>query len=126
MKWVLIVEPAEYEYRYLERIISRLGYRPYRAGSGREGLHYLSESLPNALICGEKLPDIDPVSFCTQIKSEPLTAHLPALLATSNQDSTLRSRATSAGFADVVYRPLSIRNFFQLARLIILTRLTVS
>jgi DNA-binding response OmpR family regulator len=113
MKWVLVVETEENEYRYLERIISRLGYRPYRAVTARQGHHFIAESIPDALVCGEHLPDSDPNSFCGRIKKDPQTAGIPALLTTSNKDFIFRNQARRSGFADVVHRPLSIRNFYQ-------------
>jgi uncharacterized protein (TIGR02266 family) len=113
MKWVLIVETDNAEYRYLERIISRLGYRPYRAVGTSEGLHFLSESIPNLLICGDRLSNDSPVRFCKRIRHNTVTADLPALLVTSNKDTAFRNKAIKSGFFELVYRPLSIRNFFE-------------
>ena len=111
MKWILVIETDENEYLYFERIISRLGYRPYRAVTARQGYAYTVESLPDVLICAEHLPDEDKYSFLNLINRDPQTANIPVLLATTNRDFGFKMEARRSGFTDVIYRPLSIRKF---------------
>jgi len=113
MKWILILEKDERAYRYLERILTRLGYRPYRASNISQGLHFMAESMPDALICGELASGSDPLAFCKLIKQDPATKNIPALLLTPDKDTNLKIEAHKAGYAEVVYRPLSIRSLFE-------------
>jgi len=112
MKWVLVIEPSEVDRSYLERIISRLGYQLYAAKSGEEALHYMSQSLPNTIIVGEHLPDYNPMEFCRHIKEDRILSSPPLLLMSSSTDELYKNTALQAGFAEVVQRPMSIRNFF--------------
>ena len=112
MKWVLVIEPSEVDRSYLERIISRLGYQLYAAKSGEEALHYMSQSLPNTIIVGEHLPDYNPMEFCRHIKEDRILSSPPLLLMSSCTDELYKNTALQAGFAEVVQRPMSIRNFF--------------
>ena len=112
MKWVLIIEPSEVDRAYLERIITRLGYQLYAAKNGEEALHYMGQSLPSAIISGESLPDYDPIDLCRHIKEDPILAAPPMLLMSSKKDQLYRTEAKQAGFAEIVERPMSIRNFF--------------
>jgi CheY-like chemotaxis protein len=112
MKWVLVIEPSEVDRAYLERIITRLGYQLYAAKSGEEALHYMSQSLPNTIIVGERIPDYDPFEFCRHIKEDRILSSPPMLLMTSSTDELYTNRALQAGFTEVVQRPMSIRNFF--------------
>ena len=112
MKWVLVIEPSEVDRTYLERIITRLGYQLYAAKSCKEALHFMSQSLPNTIIVGERLPDYDPMEFCRYIKEDPILSSPPMLLMSSNTDEFYKSAALNAGFDDIVQRPMSIRNFF--------------
>ncbi|MDF1535487.1 MAG: response regulator [bacterium] len=112
MKWVLIVEPSEFDFNYLNRVITRLGYRTFRASSAEESIHLLGESLPDAIICGDKLPDKDPLDLCRALKEDPMTTRTPVLMASSNTDFIFQHRALKAGFAEIINRPMSIQDFF--------------
>jgi len=112
MKWVLVIEPSETDRSYLERIVTRLGYQLYAAGSAREALHYMSQSLPNTIIVGERLPDMDALEFCSLIREDRILASPPMLLLSANRDPIHKKEALQAGFSEVVHRPVSIRNFF--------------
>jgi CheY-like chemotaxis protein len=112
MKWVLVIEPVEPDRAYLERIITRLGYQLYSAVSGDQALYYMNQSLPSAIILGEQLPDYDPLDFGRHIKEDAILSNPPMLLMSSNTDPQFKNDALQAGFADIVKRPMSIRNFF--------------
>jgi chemotaxis family two-component system response regulator PixH len=113
MKWVLIIEPSDFDFEYLDRMITRLGYNTYRANSAEEGVHFLAESLPDAIICGDALPDKNPLDLCRDLKEDPMTTQTPMLMASSKTGSLFRYKAMKAGFAEVVNRPMSIHDFFQ-------------
>lgn len=112
MKWVLIIEPSVVDRAYLERIITRLGYQLYAAKDGEEALHFMGQSLPSAIIVGERLPDQKPIDFCRHVKEDIILSSPPMLLMSSNRDEAFKASALEAGFADIVQRPMSIRNFF--------------
>jgi DNA-binding response OmpR family regulator len=112
MKWVLVIEPSEVDRAYLERIIGRLGYKLFIAKSGEEALHFMAQSLPDTVIVGERIPDYDPMELAQQIKQDRILSSPPLLLMTSGSDEIYDREATQAGYAEVVHRPMSIRNFF--------------
>lgn len=112
MKWVLVIEPSEVDRAYLERVISRLGYQLYAAKNGQEALHYMNQSLPNTIIVGEHLSDYDPMELCRHIKEDRILSCPPMLLMSSSSDNLYKADAKQAGFAEIVQRPMSIRNFF--------------
>ena len=112
MKWVLVIEPSEVDRAYLERIITRLGYQIYAAKSGQEALHYMGQSLPNTIIVSEHLSDYDPLELCRQMKDDSILSCPPMLLMSSSSDDRYKAEARQAGFAEIVQRPMSIRNFF--------------
>lgn len=112
MKWVLVIEPSEVDRAYLERIISRLGYKLFVARNGEEALHFMGQSLPSAVIVGEKIPDRDPMEFCRSVKEDWILSSPPMLLVSASGDTAYREAAVQAGYAEVVQRPMSIRKFF--------------
>lgn len=112
MKWVLVIEPSEVDRAYLERIIGRLGYKLFAARSGEEALHFMTQSLPDTIIVGERIPDYDPMELVQHIKADRILSSPPMLLMSSSTDEVFKTAATQAGFAEVVHRPMSIRNFF--------------
>lgn len=112
MKWVLLIESSNVDRAYIERIITRLGYQLYAARTGAEALHFLSQSIPNTIIVGERMSDHDPLEFCRHIKEDRILSCPPMLLMSSSTDEFYRSSARQAGFAEIVQRPMSIRGFF--------------
>jgi CheY-like chemotaxis protein len=112
MKWVLVIEPSEVDKAYLERIITRLGYQVFTAKSGEEALHFMTQSLPDTIIVGERIPDYDPIELAKHIKENRILSSPPMLLMSSSADELYKSSAKQAGFAEVVQRPMSIRQFF--------------
>jgi len=112
MKWVLVVESSDIDREYLARIIERLGYNLFSAKSGQEALHFMNQSLPNALILGEAMPDYDPLELGHKIKEDRILSSPPMLLMTSNPDHFFHEKVRQAGFSEIVERPMSIRKFF--------------
>jgi CheY-like chemotaxis protein len=111
MKWVLVVESSEVDSEYLKKIISRLGYQLYSAKNGKEAMHYMNQSLPDAIIVGEQIPDYDPVDLGRAIKEDSILSSLPMLLMSSNRDPLFNEKARQLGFTEIVHRPMSIRKF---------------
>lgn len=112
MKWVLIIEPSDFEFNYLDRVITRLGFNTYRARNAEEGVHFLAESIPDAIIFGDTLPDRNPLDLCRDLKEDPMTTSTPMLMASSRTGSLFRYKAMRAGFSEIIDRPLSIHDFF--------------
>ena len=112
MKWVLMVESSEYDKNYLERIVGRLGYGFYSTQSGEEAIHYMNQSLPNAVIIGEGIKDFEPLDLGRAIKEDRLLSSPPMLLLSSNKSPLFSGKARQVGFSEIVDRPMSIRKFF--------------
>ena len=112
MKWVLILETSEVDREYLARIIERLGYNLFRAQNAEEALRFMNQSLPDAFIVGERIPDQDSIELVKMIKKDRMLSSAPMLLMTSNTDLFFHENAMKAGFNQIVQRPMSIRKFF--------------
>ncbi|MDF1534885.1 MAG: PilZ domain-containing protein [bacterium] len=112
MKWVLVIEASEMDREYLERVIGRLGYQIYSAISGEEAIHFMNQSLPHALVVGERIPDCDPLDLGRTIRKDRILSGPPMLLMSSRKDHLFNEKARQAGFAEIVHRPMSIRKFF--------------
>jgi two-component system cell cycle response regulator DivK len=112
VKWVLVIEPSEVDRSYLERIITRLGYQLYCARTGEEALHFMTQSLPDTIVVGPRIPDYDPLELARRIKDDAVLSNPPMLLMSSSADESYSNSALEAGFDQVVRRPMSIRNFF--------------
>ena len=112
MKWVLLLESSEVDREYLSKVIYRLGYSLFRAQSAQEALRFMNQSLPDALVVGERIPDHDPIELGRLISEDPLLSAAPRLLLTSTKDQRFHEDARQAGYSEIVQRPMSIRRFF--------------
>jgi uncharacterized protein (TIGR02266 family) len=112
MKWILVLETSEADREYLGRVIDRLGYKFFCAPSGAEALRLMEQSLPDAFLVGENVPDYDPLDLGRTVKNNRMLADAPLLLMTSNYDTSHRQKAGQAGYNEIVNRPMSIREFY--------------
>ena len=53
------------------------------------------------------LPDNDGLELCRRLKADPITASLPVIFITANQDPVLEAQVLEAGAVDVVTKPYS-------------------
>lgn len=105
MTQILIVEDDP-KYRRLVAINLRAkGYRVDESAEGREALARLYHHEPDLIVMDLKLPDIDGIALCAQIR-EVSTAPLLVLTAVDSEEVLVR--ALDAGADDYMLKPFSL------------------
>lgn len=80
---ILIVEDQEPAILQLRMVLVREGYRVDVARNGSEALEFIQNTVPNAVILDLMMPDTDGFQVLTQLRSNPATRNLPALVLTA-------------------------------------------
>jgi signal transduction histidine kinase/CheY-like chemotaxis protein/HAMP domain-containing protein len=79
-KTLLVVEDSEPQIIQLTNILSDEGYLMKVARNGKEALHIIQESIPDAMILDLMMPEVDGFEVLKSIRSRKETSHIPVLI----------------------------------------------
>ena len=80
------------------------GYQVLGASTGQEVLAHLARHPVQAIVLDRRLPDVDGVQFCRQVRHR-LNAHVPIILVTADEEPALEAAARAAGSSAVLRKP---------------------
>ncbi len=106
---VLIVDDEEYNVDYLQQNLSDLGFRTREAYGGRQALDSVSEEAPDLILLDVMMPDIDGITVCQMLKSDPDTRLIPIVIMTALDGQEDRIRGIEAGADDFLTKPVDER-----------------
>jgi two-component system KDP operon response regulator KdpE len=102
---ILVIEDEQPIRRFLRESLGNEGYQVSEAASGREGLRMASSHLPDLVILGLGLPDLDGQDFLKQIR-EWFTA--PIVVLSARDQETQKIKALDQGADDYVTKPFAV------------------
>ena len=86
MKYTLLVVDDNQELaEFLSEIFSAKYYRVLTAANGEEALKIAVKSNPDIIISDIMMPVMDGITFCSKLKNDLLTSHIPVILLTAKQ-----------------------------------------
>jgi len=106
---ILIVDDEPYNVDYLQQNLSDLGYRTREAYGGREALDSVTDSAPDLILLDVMMPDIDGITVCRMLKSDPTTRLIPIVIMTALDGKEDRIRGIEAGADDFLTKPVDDR-----------------
>lgn len=104
---VLVVDDILPNVKLLEAKLSAEYYDVITARSGPEALERVLHDSPDIVLLDVMMPGMDGFEVCRQIKSNPLTAHIPVVMVTALTDPSDRVRGLEAGADDFLSKPLN-------------------
>lgn len=105
-KRVLLAEPNAEMRQYMLDILGD-SYELRLASNGREALTEVERRRPDLIITAIDLPEIDGLTLCRRLKSEPSTTHLPVVLLTSQSLDAQRAEGYESGADAYLTKPFS-------------------
>lgn len=90
--------------KYFERQFKRSGFQLHIAKAGREGLELVRDIRPDIVLLDVRLPDMDGIALCRELKDDNQTSHIPVIFVTASPDAYVRS--FQAGAADCITKPI--------------------
>lgn len=104
---LLLVEDNDDIAQYVISILSPL-WPVHRVGNGREGIDAAIAEGADLIISDVLMPEVDGYELCRQLKSNPLTSHIPILLLTAKTAFESRIEGLNAGADDYINKPFHV------------------
>jgi len=102
---LLVVEDDPTSLRLIASVLKN-DYTLVFATTGQDALALAAEG-PELILLDYHLPDIDGLRVCRRLSTDPLTAAIPVIFVTRNQDVELEVQCLDAGAMDFVTKPYS-------------------
>lgn len=84
-------------------------YNVFVSHSGQEALAIIHQIKPGVIILEKKLPDIDGLELCRQIKGDERIKQIPIIFLTAHDDIVDRVLGLESGASDYITKPFSLR-----------------
>ena len=108
---VLVVDDDWLNREMLDGFLQVLDYNAVFANNGKTALETLAQSVPDVVLSDLRMPDMDGIELCQQIKATTAIAHLPVLLMTAlDLDDNARAEIEDMGVAAILERGFSVED----------------
>ena len=87
--------------------LQQAGFQVLAADTGKHGLVLARREHPDLILLDMGLPDIDGLSICEMLRSQPATARIPIVLVTAMNGEIPRANALSSGANHFLPKPFS-------------------
>jgi two-component system cell cycle response regulator len=118
---VLVVQAEPAERAFQRALFSDAGMSVVEAGSGAEALDFLATDVPDLVVLGRGLPDMDGLELLPRLKGAELE-FLPVLVASHRSEIAERVRGLQLGADDYVPRPCDPAELLARARALLRTK----
>lgn len=109
-KKILISDDDEVILNVMGIMLEMAGYRVTKMIRGEEVLT-IKEDLPDLILLDIWMAGVDGKDICRQLKSQPLTKHIPVILISANRD--IEAMAEQAGADDFIPKPFEMDYLLQ-------------
>lgn len=103
---ILIVDDNEDIRSYL-RVLLAGQYYVIEASDGQNGLRLAKESVPDLIVGDVMMPVMDGLTFCSKIKEDEVTSHIPVILLTARSDESQRIEGYEHGADAYITKPFN-------------------
>jgi pilus assembly protein CpaE len=103
---ILIVDDDVETLNFLRVLLNREGYEVVEAQNGTEALNLAQSTAPNLIVLDIMMPDIDGLQVTRELRSKPLTAHIPILIFTAKNQLEDKVAGYEAGVDLYLAKPI--------------------
>ncbi len=108
---VLIVEDHEDVRHYISQSLQE-NYRVEEAPNAKEGLKLAEQLIPDLIISDIMMPGMDGFEFCSILKADIKTSHIPVILLTALAEDKNRLHGLETGADDYLAKPFNPRELY--------------
>ncbi len=118
---VMIVEDNQSVMQLMGSILGQKYHLIY-ASNGEDATQIAKESIPDLIITDVMMPQMDGVELCRLIRSDPLTSHIPIIIASARCTDEDKVRGIKAGADAYIIKPFNDEELSSLAERLIVSR----
>lgn len=107
---ILIVDDTEQVRDYLKEALTMLNLVVFAAEDGRSGLQMLETVKPDLVILDLKMPDMDGVEVCNNIKNSPEYSNIPVIAFTASVQDEELAGLEYKGFDGILKKPVKLND----------------
>ncbi|MFY9153563.1 MAG: response regulator [Prolixibacteraceae bacterium] len=104
---VLLIEDEEPMLRFVTAELNNY-FKVKGVGSVEKAIEWLKTEMPDLIISDVMLPGLTGLEFCSRLKSDPLTSHLPVILLTARDSEEDIVEGLGTGADDYITKPFSM------------------
>lgn len=105
---MLVVEDNEDVRHYLTKIFCS-EYKVLEAANGKIGLEKALEHEPDIILSDVMMPEVDGIEFCSRIKQNITTSHIPFILLTARTSLVFKHEGLEMGADDYINKPFNVK-----------------
>ncbi len=103
---ILIVDDDDLLCQILTDLLEKAGFRVATAGNGEEGLSFLENIIPAAIVSDLVMPEMDGLEFCQKIRSNSRLSGIPIIILTARIDLESTVNPFQVGADDYMTKPV--------------------
>lgn len=122
--WILVVDDDTSNLRMASHILSTEKMRVSSLKSGEDAIKFLQKNRPDLILLDIHMPGMDGFETIAAIRENKVTADIPVIFLTADEDSNTETKALEAGALDFIKKPfvpevllLRVRHTIDLIRL---------
>jgi two-component system cell cycle response regulator len=104
---LLVVDDTTANLRLLAQVLQGAGYRVRLVTTGTRALAIARQAPPDLVLLDLRLPDMDGMEVCAELKRSPQTAAVPVIFISAFGDPEAKVSAFAAGGVDYVVKPIN-------------------
>lgn len=112
-KTILVIEDDNDSCYLFVKILESQGFEAIGAESGLVGIQQAKKYLPDLIICDIVMPDLDGYEVLNALRQDPLTAIIPFIFLTGNNDKAALRKGMELGADDYITKPLTIEELLK-------------
>jgi signal transduction histidine kinase/FixJ family two-component response regulator len=103
---ILVVDDDTANLKFLMDFLSESGYRVRAASDGELALRSVQARLPDLILLDYKMPGMDGVEVCRQLKTNSDTRDIPVIFLSGLEETGSKVKAFEAGAIDYITKPI--------------------
>ncbi len=114
-KRIILADDEAHVLDVLSMKLQRAGFEVSTASDGRRALDLCTQQPPDLLITDCQMPVMDGLELCRQLRENPATAAIPAIMLTAREFEITPDQASKAGIEQILPKPFSPREILETA-----------
>lgn len=110
---ILVIEHETCTRNFFLKALKSKDFYAIGAENGRVGLQQARKQLPDLIICGTMMPELDGYSVLTALRQEPATAIIPFIFVTAQATQTDLCKAMELGANGYLTKPCSLEELIR-------------